>query len=75
MFNHDTRSANNFHLPTTDLNKYQEGAYHAGIKIFNPLPAHMKSAASEIQIVKRTLKRFLFDNSFYSTDEYFNSNK
>jgi hypothetical protein len=75
MLNHDTRSASNFHLPSTNLTKYQKGSYHAGIKICNHLPNHMKIVANETQVFKKTLKRFLLDNSFYSTDEYFNSNK
>ena len=56
--NHDARSAKNFHLPITNLTKYQKAAHFAGIKIF-----------------KSALKRFLLSNSFYSNEEYFNSNK
>jgi len=72
--NHDTRSANKFHLPTTNLTKYQNGAYYTGIKILNYLPAPIKNVANEIEVFKKTLKRFILDNSFYSTDEYFNAN-
>jgi len=46
VHNHDTRTANNFHLPTTNLTKYQKGAYYTGIKIFNCLPAHIKNAVN-----------------------------
>ena len=75
VHNHDTRSANNFHLPISNLTKYQKGAYYTGIKIFNYLPTHIKNVANEIQVFKKTLKRFLLYNSFYSVDEYFNANK
>jgi hypothetical protein len=75
VHNHGTRPANNFHLPTTNLSKYQKGAHYAGIKILNHLPTHMKRVVNEIQLFKKNIKRFLPDNSFYSTDEYFNSNK
>jgi hypothetical protein len=75
VHNHDTRSAKNFHLPITKLTIYQKGAYYTGIKIFNYLPNDIKNVANEIQFCKKTLKRFLLDNSFYSTDEYFNANK
>jgi len=75
VHNHDTRSANNFHLPISNLTKYQKGAFYAGIKIFNNLPTHVKYVANEIQVFKSSLKRFLLSNSFYSTEEYFNSNK
>jgi len=46
-----------------------------GIKIFNHLPTHIQSVANEIKVFKSALKRFLLSNSFYSTEEYFNSNK
>ena len=75
VHNHDTRSANNFHLPITNLAKYQKGAYYTGIISLNYLPTHIKNVANEIQVFKKTLKRFLLDNSFYSIDEYFNANK
>jgi hypothetical protein len=70
--NHDTRSANNFHLPIINLTIYQKGAYYTGIKIFNYLPTHIQNAANEIQVFKKT-KRFLLDNSFHSIDKYFNA--
>jgi hypothetical protein len=75
VHNHDTRSVNNFHLPITNLTKYQIGPYYTGIKIFNYLSTRIKNVANEIQVFKNTLKRFLLNNSFYSTDEYFNANK
>ena len=73
--NHDTRSAKNFYLPVTNLTIYQKGAYYTGIKIFNYLPTDVKNVMNETQVLKKTLKRFLLDNSFYSIDEYFNTNK
>jgi len=73
--NHSTRSANNFHLPITNLTKYQKGAHYAGIKTFNHLPTHLKCVANEVQVFKSALKRFLLSNSFYFIEEYFNSNK
>jgi len=75
VHNHDIRSANNFHPPITNLTIYQKVALYAGIKIFNHLPTHVKYVANEIQVFKSALKRFLLSNSFYSTEEYFNSNK
>jgi hypothetical protein len=68
VHNHNTRSADNFHLPISNLAKYQKGAHYAGIKIFNHPPTHIKSETNGIQVFKKTLKRFLLDNSFYSTD-------
>ena len=72
IHNYDTRSANNFHLPITNLTKYQKGANYARIKIFN-LPTHVKCVADEIQVFKTAVNNFHF-NSFYSI-EYFNYNK
>ena len=40
VHHHATRSANNFHLPFTNLTKYQKGAHYARIKIFNHLPTN-----------------------------------
>ena len=73
VHNHDTRSANNFHLPIINLTKYQKGGHYAGIKNFNHLPTHIKHAANEIRDFKMTLRKFLLSNSFFSIEEYFNS--
>ena len=75
VHNHDTRSGNNFHLPITNLTKYQKQAHFAGIKIFNHLSTHIQCVANEIHIFKLALNRVLLSKSFYSIEEYFNSNK
>ena len=75
VHNHNTRSVNHFHPPITDLTKYQKGPHYTGIKIFSYLPTNIKNVANEIPVFKKTLKRFLLDNSFYFIDEYFNANK
>jgi hypothetical protein len=75
VHNHDTRSTNNFHLPITNLTKYQKEAHYTGIKIFNHRSTKKKCIANEIQVFKSALKWFLLSNSFYSIEEYFNSNK
>ena len=36
----------NFHLPITNLIKYQKGANYARIKIFNHLSTHVKCVAN-----------------------------
>jgi len=71
VHNHNTRSANNFHLPITNLTKHQKGANYTGVKIFNHLTTHIKCAANGIQVFISALMRFLLSNSFYSTEEYF----
>ena len=76
VHNHETRSANNFPLPITNLIKYQKGAHYPGIKIFIVvLLTHIKHVVNAIQVFKSALKRFLLSNFLYSAEEYFNSNK
>ena len=67
-----TRNSYNLQPPLSHLTKYQKGVYHAGIRIFNHLPTSIKSIVNDTKEFKRTLKRFLLDNSFYSMDEFFN---
>jgi len=75
VHNHNIRSTNNFHLPITNLTKYEKWANYTGIKIFYNLTIHIKCAANEIQLFISVLIRFLLSNSYYSIEEYFNSDK
>ena len=72
IYSHNTRNANNLHVPAANLTKYQKGAHYMGIKIFNHLPNYIKCLINEKQVFKKTLERFLLDNIFYSIDEYLN---
>jgi hypothetical protein len=45
-----------------------------GSKIFNHLPNHTKGLVNEKRGFKKILQRFLFDNVFYSIDEFLNFN-
>jgi len=75
VHNHNTRSANNFQLPIVNLTKYQKKELILQeLKFFNHLPTHIKYVAKEIQVFRSALKRFLLSNSFYSNEEYFDSN-
>ena len=67
-----TRNSYNLYPPLTHLTIYQKGVHYAGIRIFNHLPTSINSIANETKELKKTLKRFLLDNSFYSMDEFFN---
>ena len=58
-------------IETIKFNK-NFGVCYAGIKVFNYLPTSIKSIASDTEVFKKTLKRFLMDNSFYSVDEFIN---
>jgi len=67
-----TRNSYNLHPPLSHLTKYQKGVHYTGIRIFNHLPTFIKSITNETKEFKKTLMRFLLDNSFYSMDEFFN---
>jgi hypothetical protein len=43
-----------------------------GSKIFDHLPNNIKGLVNEKRGFKKTLQRFLFDNVFYSIDEFLN---
>ena len=46
-----------------------------GIKIFNKLTSYIKMFTCDVNHFKLALKNYLYFNSFYTLDEYFNSNK
>jgi hypothetical protein len=75
LFTIKTRNSYNLHSPLSHFTKYQKGVYYVGIRGFSHLPSSAKSVANKTKMFKKTLKRFLLDNSFYSIDEYFNANK
>ena len=74
IHSHNTRSANNIHVPTTNITKYKKGTHYMGSNIFNHLPNHIKNLANEKKVFKKTLQRFLIENVFYSIDEFLNFN-
>jgi hypothetical protein len=69
--NLETRQSNNLYTPQANLSVYQKGAYYSGVKIFNKLPSNIKNVNGNITKFKTTLKRFLYANSFYRLEEYF----
>ena len=70
-----TRNSYNLHPPLSQLTKYQKGVHYTGIRVFSHLPTSIKSIANETKMFKKTLKRFLLDNSLYFIDEYFHFKK
>jgi hypothetical protein len=70
-----TRNSHNLHPPLSHSTKHQKGVHCTGIRVFNHLPPSIKSTVNETKMFKKTLKKFLLDNSFYSIDEYFNFKK
>jgi hypothetical protein len=59
-------------LPLCSQYIFSQGTYYFGIKIFNKIPPNIKDQAHEFKKFKSTVKRFLFLNSFYSLEEYYN---
>ena len=70
IHNINTRNKSNLHLPI-----YQKGTYYTRIRVFNSLPSHIKELCHNRNQFKRTLKNFLYFNSFCTLDEYFSCNK
>jgi hypothetical protein len=66
-----TRYKNNLHLPIANLTRYTERPYFSAVKVYNHLPEYIKSLSLDQKRFKNTLKRFLCQHSFYSTQEYY----
>jgi hypothetical protein len=52
--------------------KNLKGVYHMAIKVYNGLPYELKEISSYPKKVKANLKDFLYTNSFYALEEFFN---
>jgi hypothetical protein len=59
-----TRFKTNLHPPIANLTKFQKGAYHSEIKIFNNLPHNIKDLANEIKLFRNALKSFYLQTPF-----------
>jgi hypothetical protein len=72
IHNIGTKQNNNIFPPSISLTKVQKGAYYSGIKIYNYLPKKFKELYNDQKSFESALKKFLYANSFYSMEEYFN---
>jgi hypothetical protein len=70
-----TRQHLNLHLPSANLKKYQTGVLYMGIKIYNSLPMYTKNEFNNTKKFESLLKKFLFENSFYLLEEFYNFHK
>jgi hypothetical protein len=68
-----TRQHANFHQPSVNVAKFQEGVRNLGAKVFNMLPSYIKIESDNPKKFKLVLQKNLYENSFYSLDEYFQS--
>ena len=53
------------------LTKYQKVVYYLGVKVCNFLPSYIKVESDNAKKFKMILQKILYENSFYSLDEYF----
>ena len=58
-----------------NLTKYQKGVRCLGVKVFNILPSYIKVESDNPKKFKLILQKCLYENSFYSLDEYFEQEK
>jgi hypothetical protein len=70
----NTRQGSDLHFPSNRLFKVQKGVYYSGIKILSNLPYSIRTLSSDVIKFKLALKRFLFADSFYSLNEYYDWN-
>jgi hypothetical protein len=68
------RIGTNLRQPHLRLTTVQKGAYHSGIKVYSDLSSNIKSLIYDKRKFKTTSKNFLLTHSFYSVEEYFNTN-
>jgi hypothetical protein len=71
IYHIDTRQHANFHIPFANVTGYQKAVYCSGVKVFNMLLSYIKRECDNPKKFKVLLQKFLYENSFYSLDEYF----
>jgi hypothetical protein len=75
IYHIDIRQQANFRQPSVNVTKYQKRMYYLGVKVFNMLPSYIKSESDNPKKFKVVLRKFLYENSIYSMDEYFELQK
>ena len=75
VYHIDIRQHAKFHQPSGNLTKCQKGMYYFGVKVFNKLPTYIKLESDNPKKFKLGLQKFLYENSFYSLDEYYELQK
>ena len=58
-----------------NLIKYQKGVYYFGVKVLDKLPTYLKIEFDNPKKFKLVLQKFLYENFFYSLDEFFELQK
>jgi len=71
----DTRQHANFYQTSVNLTKYRIGVNCLGVQVCNMLPYCIKIESDNLKKFKLVLKKFLYENSSHSLDEYFEFQK
>jgi len=58
-----------------NLTEYQKRVYYLVVKVFNKLPIYIRIESVNPKKFKLILQKFLYENYFYSLDEYFELQK
>jgi hypothetical protein len=67
----NTRSKNQFYIPTANISTFQKGTMFTGIRLFNRLPRTIQSLRKDRNSFKNNLFSYLMNNSFYTVDDFF----
>lgn len=68
--NYNTRHQNNFLIPLHRIGKSQMNTNYLAMKLYNKLPNNFKELPQ--QKFKKCVKTVLYDNCFYSIEEFLN---
>jgi hypothetical protein len=64
IYHTDTRQHANFHQPSVNVTKYQNGVYYLGVKVFNILPSYIKTEFDNPKKFKAVLQNFYMEIAF-----------
>jgi hypothetical protein len=68
----NTRQNMYLRMYQVNLAIYGKGVYHTAVKVFNGLPYNRKEISNNPKKFKANLKDFLYSNSLYALEEFFN---
>jgi hypothetical protein len=68
----NTKSHYDLHIPAANWTIFKKGVCYSGARIYNHLLSALKQLLYDTSKFKAVLKRFLFTNSFYTMEEYYN---
>jgi len=75
IYHINTRQHANIHQPSVNLTEYPKEVYYLGVKVLNILPSYIKIESDNSKKFKLILQKYLYKNSFYCLDEYFELQK